>query len=159
QAEKVHNQELYFKKTMKSISQPLIHLESITSTAVRAAIKVKASAIICFTSSGRSARLIAKYRPTMPVLSVVIPRLKTNQLQWTLTGSFEARQTLIVRGLFPILADPRHSVRRLSAANESILKFALDHGRRAGIVKQHDRVVLCQKIGDAAVVQVIELQE
>ena len=34
-------------------------------------------------------RLIAKYRPTMPVLSVVIPRLKTNQLRWTFTGAFE----------------------------------------------------------------------
>lgn len=34
-------------------------------------------------------RLIAKYRPTMPVLSVVIPRLKTNQLRWSFTGAFE----------------------------------------------------------------------
>lgn len=34
-------------------------------------------------------RLIAKYRPTMPVLSVVIPRLQTNQLCWTFTGAFE----------------------------------------------------------------------
>lgn len=105
---------------------------------VRAAIKVKASVIICFTSSGRAARyliillsiecarssendtlhhpkqpvwlvslllyvsifnlllmfafkcrLIAKYRPTMPVLSVVIPRLKTNQLKWSFSGAFE----------------------------------------------------------------------
>ena len=36
-----------------------------------------------------SCRLIAKYRPTMPVLSVVIPRLKTNQLRWTFSGAFE----------------------------------------------------------------------
>jgi len=34
-------------------------------------------------------RLIAKYRPTMPVLSVVIPRLKTNQLKWSFSGAFE----------------------------------------------------------------------
>ncbi|KAL6570244.1 hypothetical protein OROMI_014758 [Orobanche minor] len=45
---------------------------------VRATLKVKAYVIICFTSPGRAARLIAKYRPTMPILSVVIPRLKTN---------------------------------------------------------------------------------
>jgi len=36
-----------------------------------------------------SVRLIAKYRPTMPVLSVVIPRLKTNQLKWSFSGAFE----------------------------------------------------------------------
>ncbi|KAF3779587.1 Pyruvate kinase 2 [Nymphaea thermarum] len=61
---------------------------------VRAAIKVKASVIICFTSSGRAARLIAKYRPTMPVLSVFMPRLKTNQLRWSFTGAFEMKDKL-----------------------------------------------------------------
>ncbi|GJS58421.1 pyruvate kinase [Tanacetum coccineum] len=76
---------------------------------VRAAIKVKASVIICFTSSGRAARLIAKYRPTIP--SVVIPRLKTNQLKWSFSGAFEARQSLIVRGFFLMLVDPRHPYR------------------------------------------------
>jgi len=34
-------------------------------------------------------RLIAKYRPTMPVISVVIPRVKTNQLKWSFSGAFE----------------------------------------------------------------------
>ncbi|XP_042515192.1 pyruvate kinase 1, cytosolic-like [Macadamia integrifolia] len=89
EAEKVYNQDLYFKKTVKYVGEPMTHLESIASSAVRAAIKVKASVIICFTSSGRAARLIAKYRPTMPVISVVIPRLKTNQLKWSFTGAFE----------------------------------------------------------------------
>lgn len=98
---------------------------------MRAAIKVKASVIICFTSSGRAARfvsdnkcinrykcfmfpiyemydvncfkicrLIAKYRPTMPVLSVVIPRLKTNQLRWTFTGAFEVKTNPILQLFF-----------------------------------------------------------
>lgn len=162
EAEKVYNQDLYFKKTIKHVGEPMSHLESIASTAVRAAIKVKASVIICFTSSGRAARLIAKYRPIMPVLSVVIPRLKTNQLKWTFTGAFEARQSLIVRGLFPILADPRHPAENSeskSSSNESILKVALDHGKALGLVKSHDRVVVCQKVGDASLVKIIELED
>ncbi|THU49857.1 hypothetical protein C4D60_Mb06t13980 [Musa balbisiana] len=126
---------------------------------VRAAIKVKASVIICFTSSGRAARLIAKYRPTMPVLSVVIPRLKTNQLRWSFSGAFEARQSLIVRGLFPMLADPRHPAESTSSSNESVLKVALDHGKASGLIKTHDRVVVCQKVGDASVVKIIELED
>ncbi|KAH0714307.1 hypothetical protein KY284_007212 [Solanum tuberosum] len=100
EAEKVYNQDVYFKSAVKCVGEPMTHLESIASSAVRAAIKVKASVIICFTSSGRAARLIAKYRPPMPVLSVVIPRLKTNQLCWTFSGAFQARQSLIVRGIF-----------------------------------------------------------
>ncbi|CAN1860359.1 Pyruvate kinase 1, cytosolic, partial [Linum perenne] len=159
EAEKVFNQDVYFKKTVKYVGEPMTHLESIASSAVRAAIKVKASVIICFTSSGRAARLIAKYRPTMPVISVVIPRLKTNQLKWSFTGAFEARQSLVVRGLFPMLADPRHAAESTSATNESVLKVALDHGKASGVIKSHDRVVVCQKVGDASVVKIIELED
>ena len=159
EAEKVYNQDLYFKKTVKHVGEPMSHLESIASSAVRAAIKVRASVIICFTSSGRAARLIAKYRPTMPVISVVIPQLKTDQLRWTFTGAFEARQSLIIRGLFPMLADPQHPAESKSGANESILKVALDHGKAFGIIKPHDRVVVCQKVGDSSVVKIIELED
>ncbi|XP_062006796.1 pyruvate kinase 1, cytosolic isoform X2 [Rosa rugosa] len=178
EAKKVFNQDLYFKRTVKYVGEPMTHLESIASSAVRAAIKVKASVIICFTSSGRAARLIAKYRPTMPVLSVVIPRLKTNQLKWSFTGAFEeahensrslanfnvdvnaqARQSLLVRGLYPMLADPRHPAESTSSTNESVLKVALDHGKASGVVKSHDRVVVCQKVGDASVVKIIELED
>lgn len=159
EAEKVFNQDLYFKKAVKYAGEPMSHLESITSSAVRAAIKVKASVIICFTSSGRAARLIAKYRPTMPVISVVIPQLKTDQLRWTFTGAYEARHSLIVRGLFPMLADPRHPAESTNATNESILKVALDHGKACGIIKSHDRVVICQKVGDDSVVKIIELED
>eukprot|EP00268_Persea_americana_P013077 TRINITY_DN156_c0_g1_i4.p1 TRINITY_DN156_c0_g1~~TRINITY_DN156_c0_g1_i4.p1 ORF type:complete len:535 (+),score=109.84 TRINITY_DN156_c0_g1_i4:107-1606(+) len=159
EAEKVFNQDLYFKKTVKYVGEPMTHLESIASSAVRAAIKVKASVIIVFTSSGRAARLTAKYRPTMPVISVVIPRLKTNQLRWSFTGAFEARQSLIVRGLFPMLADPRHPAESTNATNESVLKVALDHGKASGLIKPHDRVVVCQKVGDASVVKIIELED
>ncbi|XP_004496168.1 pyruvate kinase 1, cytosolic-like [Cicer arietinum] len=159
EAEKVYNQDLYFKKTVKHVGEPMSHLESIASSAVRAAIKVKASVIICFTSSGRAARLLAKYRPTMPVISVVIPQLKTNQLRWTFTGAFQARQSLIVRGLFPMLADPRHPAEFNSGTNESILKAALDHGKAFGIIKPHDRIVICQKVGDSSVVKIIELDD
>ncbi|KAG8374175.1 hypothetical protein BUALT_Bualt11G0103500 [Buddleja alternifolia] len=159
ESEKVFNQDQYFKRTVKFVGEPMSHLESIASSAVRAALKVKASVIICFTSSGRAARLIAKYRPTMPVLSVVIPRLKTNQLKWSFSGAFEARQSLIVRGLFPLLADPRHPAESTNATNESVLKVALDHGKASGVIKSHDRVVVCQKVGDASVVKIIELED
>ncbi|XP_020581436.1 pyruvate kinase 1, cytosolic [Phalaenopsis equestris] len=159
EAEKVFNHELYFKKTVRFVGEPMTHLESIASSAVRAAIKVKASVIVCFTSSGRAARLIAKYRPTMPVISVVIPRLKTNQLKWSFTGAFEARQSLIVRGLFPMLADPRHPAESTGATNESVLKVALEYGIASGVIKAHDRVVVCQKVGDASVVKIVELAD
>ncbi|CAO2824105.1 unnamed protein product [Amaranthus hypochondriacus] len=159
EAEKVFNQDSYFKKAVKYVGEPMSHLESIGSSAVRAALKVKASVIICFTSSGRAARLLAKYRPPMPILSIVIPRLKTNQLKWSFSGAFEARQSLIVRGLFPMLADPRHAAESTSTTNESVLNVALDHGKSLGIIKPHDRIVVVQKVGDDSVVKIIELED
>uniref|UniRef100_A0A6M2F489 Pyruvate kinase n=1 Tax=Populus davidiana TaxID=266767 RepID=A0A6M2F489_9ROSI len=159
EAEKVFNYDLYYKRAVKHAGDAMSHLESITSTAVRAAIKVKASVILCFTSTGRAARFIAKYKPITPVISVVIPRLKTNQVRWTFTGAFEARQSLIVRGIFPMLADARHQAESSNSTNESVLKVALDHGKAHGFIKPHDRVVVCQKLGDAYVVKILELED
>lgn len=229
QAEKVFNQDLYFKRTVKYVGEPMSHLESIASSAVsllqclfsfsltgkkptcrslywqqnshflllkiRCVLPSRLGHLLLFASQHQGeqqgmsenccisreslkkmiptyislpslchvelyeilvvfsctywnlwtfpwlCRLIAKYRPTMPVLSVVIPQLKSNQLRWTFSGASEvkylstykwplvrqilqvfvtnypvddnwqARQSLIVRGIFPMLADPRHPVR------------------------------------------------
>ncbi|RRT72951.1 hypothetical protein B296_00021115 [Ensete ventricosum] len=46
-----------------------------------------------------------------------------------------------------------------NATNESVLKVALDHGKASGLIKSHDRVVVCQKVGDASVVKIIELED
>jgi len=46
-----------------------------------------------------------------------------------------------------------------SGTNESVLKVALDHGKASGVIKSHDRVVVCQKVGDASVVKIIELED
>eukprot|EP00245_Coleochaete_scutata_P005806 TRINITY_DN19679_c0_g1_i1.p1 TRINITY_DN19679_c0_g1~~TRINITY_DN19679_c0_g1_i1.p1 ORF type:complete len:547 (-),score=87.04 TRINITY_DN19679_c0_g1_i1:734-2311(-) len=157
EAEKVYNQAYYFKKTVKFVGEPMAQLESIASSAVRAASKVNASVLIVFSSSGRAARLIAKYRPVMPVLVVVIPKLTTNQLRWTFTGAFQARQCLAVRALYPILADPKHQADAASGNNESLLNVALDYGMNLGLIRPHDRVVVCQKVGESSVVKIVEL--
>lgn len=46
-----------------------------------------------------------------------------------------------------------------NGANESILKVALDHGKATGVIKPHDRVLVCQKVGDASLVKIIELED
>lgn len=46
-----------------------------------------------------------------------------------------------------------------NAANESILKVALDHGKASGVIKPRDRVVVFQKVGDASLVKIIELED
>lgn len=59
---------------------------------------MQAGLIIVYASSGRTASLVAKYRPTMPILTLVVPHLKSSALKWELQGRSLARQCLIMRG-------------------------------------------------------------
>ncbi|XP_043702279.1 pyruvate kinase 2, cytosolic-like isoform X2 [Telopea speciosissima] len=156
EAECVYNQGLNFKKIVKHVGEPMSHAESVASSAVRAANKVKAAIIVVFTASGRAARLVAKYRPSVPVVAIVIPRLTKNSLNWTFSGTSQARQCLGVRGVYPILASPNVATSG-RATEESGLKLALNHGKSVGLVKPNDQIVVFQKIGDSSVVKIVEL--
>ncbi|KAF8402984.1 hypothetical protein HHK36_011078 [Tetracentron sinense] len=46
-----------------------------------------------------------------------------------------------------------------NTTNEYVLKVALDHGKVSGIIKPHDDVVICQKVGDSSVMKIIELKD
>lgn len=49
---------------------PMTPSESVASSAVKTAFDVKAKFIVVLTETGTSARLIAKYRPSMPILTM-----------------------------------------------------------------------------------------
>jgi hypothetical protein len=53
QAEKVFNQDLYFKRTVKYVGEPMTHLESIASSAVRS---------MCFSDSSLFLLMFGKHR-------------------------------------------------------------------------------------------------
>lgn len=158
EAENVYNQASTFKRIISHVGEPMSHAESVASSAVRAAVKAKAALLAVFTSSGRAARLIAKYRPPVPVLAIVIPRLKSDSLKWTFTGSLQARQLLGVRGIHPILASPDTGTSG-SFGEKYALRLALDYGKAAGLLKTHDKVVVFEKIGDSSVVKIVELED
>lgn len=67
--------------------------------------QVHASLIVVLTRGGSTARLVAKYRPSIPVLTVAVPVLTTDSLTWTCSGEAPARQCLVTRGLLPLLAE------------------------------------------------------
>ena len=47
EAEKVYNQAAYFKKTVKYVGEPMIHLESIASSAARQCLAVRGVFFLC----------------------------------------------------------------------------------------------------------------
>jgi pyruvate kinase len=84
---------------MKQATLPMSPLESLASSAVRTAHKVHASLIVVLTRNGTTARLVAKYKPAVPVLTVAVPLLTTDTMSWSCSGEQPARQCLFTRGL------------------------------------------------------------
>lgn len=68
-------------------------------------LQVHAALIVVLTRGGSTARLVAKYRPSIPVLTVAVPVLTTDSLTWTCSGEGPARQCLVTRSLMPLLAE------------------------------------------------------
>jgi pyruvate kinase len=48
--------------------------------------QVQASLIVVYTHTGQTAELVAKYRPPMPILTLVVPHLVNDGLKWKLEG-------------------------------------------------------------------------
>ena len=113
--------------------------EALATAAVRAATKLRAALIVVFTATGRTARLIAKYRPHQPVLTVVVPGLTSDGLRWRCSGDYVARQCLQLRGVLPICADAS-----VGGPDGAVLTAALKVARERGLTRPGDRVVVSQ---------------
>lgn len=127
-------------------------LESIASSAVRAADKVHASLIIVYTHTGHTASLVSKYRPAMPILTLVIPQLKTESMKWKLEGRAVARQCQISRSLFPVLAAP-------SPSGETLLEEVVLMSAKVGLVKPRDHIVCVQRMGESFVIKIVSVND
>ncbi|KAL4278659.1 hypothetical protein GQ457_03G005070 [Hibiscus cannabinus] len=142
-----------FKEMIRSTPLPMSPLESLASSAVRTANKAKAKLIVVLTRGGTTAKLVAKYRPAVPILSVVVPVLTTDSFDWTCSDESPARHSLIYRGLIPILAEG--SAKATDAeSTEVILEAALRSATQKGLCKPGDAVVVLHRIGAASVIKI-----
>ena len=130
----------------------LSKLESMASSAVRAAEKVGAALVVVYTQSGAAASLVSKYRPPIPIVALVIPRLASDGMAWRLEGRAVARQALIQRGLLPVLAAPAPS-------GEALLEEAVSMAAAHRLVGPGDHVVILQMVRDAFAIKIVTLDE
>jgi pyruvate kinase len=118
---------------------------------------VNASLIVVLTRGGSTAKLVAKYRPAVPVLSVVIPVLTTDNLTWNISEESPARQALVCRGLIPLLAEG--SARATdSDTTDDILNAALSYAKSKSMCKKGDCIVALHRIGNAAVIKLVDIK-
>jgi pyruvate kinase len=146
-----------FKNILKQTPVPMSPLESLASSAVRTAHKVHASLIVVLTRGGSTARLVAKYRPVVPVLTVAVPVLTTDALTWECSGEAPARQCLITRGLLPLLAEG--SARATdSDTTDEVLAAAVEHAKEKGYCQRGDSIVALHRIGNASVIKIVDIK-
>jgi len=74
--------------------------EAVAHSAVRMAVEVDASAILCLTRSGSTARLVAKHRPPQPILAMT-----DDETTWC--------RLALVWGVVPVMAEPRNDLDEL----------------------------------------------
>ncbi|KAF5833151.1 pyruvate kinase [Dunaliella salina] len=146
-----------FKNILKQAPMPMSPLESLASSAVRTAHKVHASLIVVLTRGGSTARLVAKYRPLVPVLTVAVPVLTTDSLTWSCSGESPARQCLVTRGLLPLLAEGSARATDTDTTDE-ILAAALEHAKSMRYCAKGDSIVALHRIGNASVIKIVDIK-
>ncbi|KAJ8492927.1 hypothetical protein OPV22_014648 [Ensete ventricosum] len=153
EAESSLDNDAIFKEMIKSAPLPMSPLESLASSAVRTANKAKATLIVVLTRGGTTAKLVAKYRPRVPILSVVVPVLTTDSFDWTVSDESPARHSLIYRGLVPLLGEGSAKATD-SESTEMILQAALKAAVDKRLCKQGDSIVALHRIGVASVIKI-----
>ena len=132
-------------------------VEAMASTAVRAAEKIDAALLIVFAYTGRTTSLVAKYRPKMPVFTVVVPSADGGGAASSSSGadgkdgggsSMLERQFNLLRGVLPATG-ALSSGEGATAISENMLVAAVRDAAARGLISGGDPVVaVMQHRGD-----------
>eukprot|EP01065_Artemidia_motanka_P043209 TRINITY_DN5954_c0_g3_i1.p1 TRINITY_DN5954_c0_g3~~TRINITY_DN5954_c0_g3_i1.p1 ORF type:complete len:529 (+),score=204.70 TRINITY_DN5954_c0_g3_i1:74-1588(+) len=120
---------------IRSVQKEVLTEESIAASSVNTAFELSTRCIIVLTNSGRTARLIAKYRPPCPIFCVT-------------KNPSTARQLAITRHCFSFVWD--QAVHGEDPDRERRVAHVVDMLRKDGFLSLGDRVVLVH--ADAATI-------
>lgn len=110
-----------FENLRNSMQGPSDTHETTALAAVAASFTANAAAIICLTHRGRTAQVVARFRPRCPIMVVTRdPRV--------------ARQMHLYRGCFPIVYD-KEQMKNVLEEHDERLEFAIRTGREMGFLK------------------------
>nr|CAI5858202.1 unnamed protein product [Callosobruchus analis] len=123
----VWQKQLFIDLTNNAVA-PLDVAHTVAISAVEASFKSLASAIIVITTSGRSAHLVAKYRPRCPIVAIT-------------RNEQTARQSHIFRGVLPIIYDCERDEDWLKDVDNRV-NAGIKFGKQRGFIKSGDPVVV-----------------
>ena len=177
EADAVYDYESRYKRQMQYINSKLAlslgstsnrlslqtRKEALSAAAVQTAFQIDATLIVVFSHTGETTRLVAKYHPACPVLSLSIPTVRGGTVKWTVEGDAEARHQLVYRGVVPALSAPVD----LNAAEETCSVVhqpgasrtdveALTKAASLGLIAPGELAVFCQLIAGLSTVKVVQ---
>ncbi|KAJ5750486.1 Pyruvate kinase [Penicillium manginii] len=127
--------------------------ESIAMAAVSASLELNAGAIVVLTTSGKTARLLSKYRPVCPIIMVT-------------RNATASRYSHLYRGVWPFYFSEKKPDFNVKIWQEDVdrrLKWAINHGLKLGIVNKGDPIVCVQGwrggMGHTNTVRVVPAEE
>lgn len=170
EAEAYIDHSAVFHQLMQHQEIPMPTLESLASSAVRSAHKVGAQLIVCLAKSGRTAQLVAKYRPGAQILAVCVEDPDDPSHD----AASVARRLLLCRGIRSVVAPVswRASAAEVSAEGEAaaaskhggldvsesknLLNNAIDAAKKMGLVQPGDAVVGVHRILGDLIMKIVE---
>ncbi|KAL6196800.1 hypothetical protein ACLB2K_032413 [Fragaria x ananassa] len=109
------------------------------------ATSIRAALILVLTRGGTTAKLMAKYRPSMPILSVVVPEITTDSFEWSCSDAAPARHSLIYRGLVPLLSSGSIKGSHVESTEEAV-QSAIQYAKANGLCKPGDSIVALHRM-------------
>lgn len=128
EAEACFNNEKFFEDLLAATKfdhQDATH--AVAVAAVEASYRVKAKSIIVLTSTGNTGRLVSKFRPTCPIVTVA-------------RDAQVGRQLHLHRGIMPLHYTGAENSDWTLDVDERI-NFGIDFGKKSGFIKTGDSVV------------------
>ncbi|KAG2258278.1 hypothetical protein Bca4012_021598 [Brassica carinata] len=138
EAEEYLDYEAVHKKIQEAVSLPLSTIESEAASVVSTARKLNAKAIVVVTKGGYTAGLVAKYRPSVPILTVVDQECHE-------TAASVASRGLVYRGIVPVIAT--------GGSTEERIRFAVGVAKKEEMCKGGDLVVTFRMMDGSSVVE------
>jgi pyruvate kinase len=127
EAQAAARDSVFFWSIKEMQKVPMGAEESICSSAVNSVLELEAKALIVLSNTGRSARLLAKYRPSCPIYCAS---------EFTEV----CRALCITRAVFPVFYDTQ--VNGADPDREKRVKLAIDEAKKDGNLKTGDLVVI-----------------
>jgi len=122
QAESDIDYRALYKKLRSTAVPPVPIPDTIASSAVKTSWDLEAKLILCLTETGNTARLVSKYRPACPILSVT-------------SSAKVARQLTVCRAVVPYVVESMKGT-------DQIITNALDYAKKLRLIEDGDLVVL-----------------